>query len=229
MTDPRFDPAHRKALARKNARVMLACSTVVASMVALSFAAVPLYELFCQVTGFGGTTQVAEAELDESQATGRTMTVRFNADTDPRLPWQFDADQTSIDVEIGRSNLTYYRIDNRTARTTAGVAAYNVTPLKAGKYFHKVQCFCFDEQILEAGDGMDMPVLFYVDPAILEDRQMEDVDTITLSYTFFPADTGDLNEKIGDYYDEQGVAQPTKASAVSAPASNQPDKGLIDG
>ncbi|MEM6902489.1 MAG: cytochrome c oxidase assembly protein, partial [Pseudomonadota bacterium] len=140
LTDPRFDPAYRRQLARKNARMMLICSSVVAGMVSLSFAAVPLYELFCQVTGFGGTTQVAEAELDESQATGRTMTVRFNADTDPRLPWNFDAEQTTIDVEIGRSNLTYYRIDNRTARTTAGVASYNVTPLKAGKYFHKVQC-----------------------------------------------------------------------------------------
>ncbi|MEM6903582.1 MAG: cytochrome c oxidase assembly protein, partial [Pseudomonadota bacterium] len=141
-----------------------------------------------------------------------------------------------LDQPIMTRYLLHYAPDNaslviRLAMGELGLpAAYNVTPLKAGKYFHKVQCFCFDEQILEAGDGMDMPVLFYVDPAILEDRKMADVDTITLSYTFFPADTGDLNERIGDYYDEKGVAQPTKASLEGAAATaNQPDKGPIDG
>ncbi|MEO0391746.1 MAG: cytochrome c oxidase assembly protein [Pseudomonadota bacterium] len=195
--DPRRD---QQALAAKNARTMLYCMTFVALMVGVSFAAVPLYELFCRVTGFGGTTQVADAELDDSAATGRMISVRFNADTDPRLPWKFQAEQTEIDVEIGRSAMAYYTIENRTARPSTGMAVYNVTPLKAGKYFHKVQCFCFDEQTLEAGAAVDMPVLFYVDPEILEDRKMNDVDTITLSYTFFNAGE-DLQDKVGAFYE----------------------------
>lgn len=190
--------ARQQALAKKNARTLGMTLLFVAGMVGVSFAAVPLYDLFCRVTGFGGTTQVAEAELGEDAATGRMITVRFNADTDPRLPWNFQAEQTEVDIEIGRSAMAYYTIQNRVARPSTGMAVYNVTPLKAGKYFHKVQCFCFDEQTLEPGADMDMPVLFYVDPAILEDRKMNDVDTITLSYTFFNAGD-DLQQKVGDF------------------------------
>ena len=192
--------AKQRALAKKNARTLGITLFFVFGMIGVSFAAVPLYDLFCRVTGFGGTTQVADAELGEGAATGRMIKVRFNADTDPRLPWQFTAEQTEVEVEIGRSAMAYYTIENRVARPSTGMAVYNVTPLKAGQYFHKVQCFCFDEQTLEAGAKMDMPVLFYVDPAILEDRKMNDVDTITLSYTFFNAGD-DLQQKVDGFYE----------------------------
>ncbi len=200
--EPQPQPFDRDALAAKNRRVMAICLTCVAVMVGVSFAAVPLYNLFCSVTGFGGTTQVSDAVLDEDAATGRTIKVRFNADTDPHLPWNFKPEQTEIEIEIGRSAMAYYSAENRTARPVTGMAVYNVTPLKAGKYFHKVQCFCFNQQTLAAGENVDMPVLFFVDPSILEDRKMSDVETITLSYTFFEADNeDDLQDKVDGFYE----------------------------
>jgi len=156
---------------------------VVAGMVGLSYASVPLYRLFCQVTGFGGTTQVAK------EATGpvgeRTITVRFDAGTAGGMPWDFRPAQREIRVRIGEEALAFYEAVNPTARAIVGNATYNVTPDKAGRYFSKIACFCFTEQRLEAGQSVDMPVSFFVDPSILEDRKMDDVTTITLSYTFF--------------------------------------------
>ena len=214
--DPRVA---QQALAKKNARTLVITLACVFGMIGVSFAAVPLYDLFCRVTGFGGTTQVSETELDDSAATGRMITVRFNADTDPRLPWKFEAEQTEVEIEIGRSAMAYYTIENRVARPSTGMAVYNVTPLKAGQYFHKVQCFCFDEQTLEAGAKMDMPVLFYVDPAILEDRKMNDVDTITLSYTFFNAGD-DLQDKVGEFYEMSEATGAMVGEHVGKPQTN---------
>jgi cytochrome c oxidase assembly protein subunit 11 len=158
-------------------------ASVVVGMLGLTAAAVPLYQLFCQVTGYGGTTQRAEAapggELEQ------TITVRFNADIDPDLPWSFQPEQRQIEVRVGEQNLAFYGARNRSDHPIVGQATYNVTPFKAAPYFSKIACFCFDEQVLQPGEEVDMPVSFYVDPGILSDPDTQDVRTITLSYTFF--------------------------------------------
>ena len=156
---------------------------VVAGMVGLSFAAVPLYRVFCQVTGYGGTTQRAEAA--PAAVGDRVVTVRFNADVDPNLPWRFEPEQTAVTVKVGEQQLAFFKATNLSNEPVVGQAVFNVTPLKAGLYFDKVQCFCFSEQRLEPGQSADMPVTFFVDPDIVKDRNLDDVQTITLSYTFF--------------------------------------------
>ncbi|HUC62130.1 MAG TPA: cytochrome c oxidase assembly protein [Alphaproteobacteria bacterium] len=156
---------------------------LVAGMVGLSFAAVPLYRLFCQATGFEGTTQRAAAAPGAEGS--RIVTVRFNADVDPSLPWRFEPEQTAISVRVGEQATAYFRAQNLSDRPIVGSAVYNVTPLKSGAYFDKVQCFCFTEQRLEPGQVQDMPVTFFVDPSIVKDREQDDVRTVTLSYTFY--------------------------------------------
>lgn len=170
---------------RRNARTGVVLTGIVAGMIGLSFASVPLYRLFCQVTGYGGTTQVAEAA--PGAVAERVIKVRFNADTAPGLPWTFKPVQREIALKIGESGLAYYRARNLADQAVTGTSTFNVTPLKAGQYFSKVQCFCFTEQRLEAGQELDMAVSFFVDPEILSDRNLDDVKTITLSYTFFRA------------------------------------------
>jgi cytochrome c oxidase assembly protein subunit 11 len=165
------------------ALTVVALAGVMAGMLGLTAAAVPLYRLFCQATGYGGTTQRAEAAPE--QGLERTITVRFNADVDPDLPWSFAPEQRQIEVRIGEQSLAFYRARNRSDHAIVGQATYNVTPFKAGPYFSKIACFCFEEQVLQPGQEVDMPVSFYVDPAILDDRNTRDVHTITLSYTFF--------------------------------------------
>jgi len=179
-------PDPHAEMTRKNARLGLCVLGVVILMIGLSFAAVPLYGVFCRVTGFGGTTQTANA-LPET-ILERTVTIQFNADTSPNMPWVFEPEQRKIEIKLGQQGLTAYSARNKTNRPTSGNALYNVTPLKAGKYFHKIQCFCFDEQTLKPHEEVSMPVLFYVDPAMDKDPNMEDVHTITLSYTFYPAE-----------------------------------------
>ena len=173
------------AAKRRNARTGVVLTGIVAGMIGLSFASVPLYRLFCQVTGYGGTTQVAEAA--PGAVAERVIKVRFNADTAPGLPWYFKPVQREIALKVGESGLAYYRARNLAAVAVTGTSTFNVTPLKAGQYFSKVQCFCFTEQRLEAGQELDMAVSFFVDPEILSDRNLDDVKTITLSYTFFRA------------------------------------------
>ncbi|HAY48588.1 MULTISPECIES: cytochrome c oxidase assembly protein [Thalassospira] len=170
----------------QNRKILFSCVFVVGAMVGLAYASVPLYKLFCQVTGFGGTTQVAtEAPVEVSE---KTIKVRFNADVNSGLNWQFKPEQREITVRLGEDNLAYYMAENMSVQPITGQAVYNVTPLKAGQYFNKIACFCFDEQTLEPGQRVDMPVSFYVDPAIAEDINTQDVKTITLSYTFFKAE-----------------------------------------
>jgi cytochrome c oxidase assembly protein subunit 11 len=166
-----------------NKRLGLMLVGVVAGMAGLAYASVPLYQLFCQVTGYGGTTQVATALPEKTSE--RMITVRFNADVDPHLPWAFQPVEREMTLRVGESGLAFFRAQNLSARGTVGTAAFNVTPQKAGQYFNKVQCFCFTEQHLAAGGSMDMPVSFFVDPAIDEDPNLQEVKTITLSYTFF--------------------------------------------
>ena len=187
-------------LTRKNARTGLIVLSVVFAMIVLSFASVPLYRLFCQVTGFGGTTQIADSL--PSEIIDRTVTVKFNANISRNMGWKFAPEEREIDVKLGQRGLTAYSSYNPAKTATAGMATYNVTPLKAGKYFHKIQCFCFDQQVLQAGERVSMPVLFYVDPTMADDPHMDDVHTITLSYTFFNAESEELDEALEAFYNE---------------------------
>lgn len=192
MTQER-DAQRRRA---RNARTALGLSLVVCAMIGLSFASVPLYRIFCQVTGYGGTTQVA-GSVPET-VSERRITVRFNADVNPQLPWSFEPIDRAVTLRVGEPGLAFFRAVNLTDRPTSGTATFNVTPLKAGQYFDKTQCFCFDEQHLAAGEAAEMGVSFFIDPAILEDRNLDDVKTITLSYTFFRSLDDNDDEGAGD-------------------------------
>ncbi len=174
-------PAPRK----RNAATAAAALGIVVVMGGLAYASVPLYRWFCQVTGYGGTTQVAVAAPEELHE--RSVTVRFNADVNSALPWRFQPVERRVKVRLGEERLAFYRAKNLADRPVTGTATFNVTPAKAGPYFAKLDCFCFTEQTLEAGRSVDMPVSFYVDPELALDRNLDDVTTITLSYTFFAA------------------------------------------
>lgn len=175
--------------ARAKGATALVLIAIVAGMAGASFAAVPLYRLFCQVTGFAGTTQTAVAA--PAEALDRVMTVRFNADVGKRLPWRFRPAQGPLELRVGEQGLAYFTAANTSEETVTGHAVFNVTPLKAGRYFTKVQCFCFDKQVLAPGETARMPVTFFVDPEIANNPNLDDVSTITLSYTFFRTDAGD--------------------------------------
>ena len=168
---------------RRNAALGLVLGGLVFGMVGLAFASVPLYRLFCQVTGYGGTTQVSEAA--PAEAGERIVKVRFNADVHRDLPWRFWPEQREVTLRVGEPGLVFYGAENLSARAVVGTATFNVTPLKAGQYFSKVQCFCFDEQELAPGETARLGISFYVDPAIAQDRNLDEVTAITLSYTFF--------------------------------------------
>lgn len=159
---------------------------VVVLMVGLSFASVPLYRIFCQVTGFAGTTQVAAKGSDV--VLDRTIQVRFNASTDNAMPWTFQPLVQTVDLKIGETGLAFYEAHNPTGRTITGTAVYNVTPDSVGAYFTKIDCFCFTEQTLAPGQRVQMPVTYFVDPSIVNDPEARGVHTITLSYTFFEAE-----------------------------------------
>lgn len=167
-------------LNRKLARQL---ALIAMGMIMLSFAAVPLYRLFCQVTGFGGTPRIVE-RLSEN-VLPREMTITFVANTDPNLPWKFTPDQEKTTVHVGESRLISYLAENQSNHDVSGMATYNVTPYAAGRYFNKVQCFCFEKQTLNAGQRVHMPVSFFIDPAIQDDPELRDLTNITLSYTFF--------------------------------------------
>lgn len=156
---------------------------LLAAMGVLVYYAVPLYQLFCQITGYGGTTQAA---LEAPGAVSdREVTVSFDANVNPALPWRFRPAQRAVTLPVGEERLAFYEARNTSDEFVVGSATFNVTPAKAGQYFVKIDCFCFTEQSLEPGQRVDMPVTFYVDPAILDDPNMDDVDDITLSYTFY--------------------------------------------
>ena len=169
----------------KNRKVALLFATLVVAMVGLAYASVPLYRMFCQATGFGGTTQRAEAAPEAT--IDRHMKIIFDANTAPSLPWTFEPVQRSLIVKVGEENFAYYRATNRADHSITGTAVFNVTPDTAGAYFNKIQCFCFTEQTLKPGQSIELPVSFFVDPAIVDDHGMDKVATITLSYTFYPA------------------------------------------
>ncbi|NNU79727.1 cytochrome c oxidase assembly protein [Halovulum dunhuangense] len=156
---------------------------VVAFMGAMSFAAVPLYDWFCRVTGYGGATNTASADSD--RVLDQTIRIRFDASLDRDMPWEFRPAQREVEVRIGETGLAFYEAYNPTDRPIAGTASYNVTPYSAGRYFSKIQCFCFEMQVLQPGERVQMPVTYYVDPEIVNDREAKFVHTITLSYTFY--------------------------------------------
>lgn len=177
--------APQAALASRHRAVALSCAVFVTAMVGAAYAAVPLYNWFCRTTGFGGTPIVATKAPDAPIA--REITVRFDGNVADGLPWQFAPDQTSIRIRIGETTLFHYTAKSMATGDTEGIASYNISPPEAASYFNKLQCFCFTNQTLSAGEKMDMPVVFFIDPAIDQDPQFRSLDTITLSYTFFPA------------------------------------------
>jgi cytochrome c oxidase assembly protein subunit 11 len=169
---------------RRDVLVAGACGVFVAAMVGAAYAAVPLYNWFCRTTGFGGTPQVATAA--PADILDRKLKVRFDANVAGGLPWRFEPEQNSIEVKVGEVVTVSYRVVNESARETVGIASYNVSPPTAGAYFSKINCFCFTDQRLKAGETRDMAVVFFVAPDIVKDSEQDGVETITLSYTMYP-------------------------------------------
>ena len=169
--------------ARRNTFLAGVLFAVMLGMVGMSFAAIPLYRLFCAATGYGGTPNIGAAAAPGSN--GETIRVRFNADINPDLPWTFAPDQVEVSLKLGDEQVAFYHAANKSSRPVTGMALYNVTPEKAGKFFHKTACFCFNKQTLSPKQSMEFPVSFWVDPAIRTDPNTADVKVITLSYTFF--------------------------------------------
>jgi cytochrome c oxidase assembly protein subunit 11 len=165
-------------------RTAMMLALIALAMVGLGFASVPLYRLFCQVTGFNGTTQ--RGLKAPGAISGKTMTIRFDANHAPNLPWSFKPEQPTQGVTVGEREQAIFVATNNGSKPVTGTATFNVTPTQAGKYFTKIQCFCFTQQTLQPGESARMPVIYYVDPKILDDADARDVEEITLSYTFYP-------------------------------------------
>jgi cytochrome c oxidase assembly protein subunit 11 len=185
MTQHNHSPAQKQAMRK----TVITCLGVVFGMVGLAYASVPLYDLFCRVTGFGGTPMVGAA--DAGTVLEETVRVRFDSNVARALPWDFRAERPVVQTQIGQTETVFYRVANTAEHPVNGMATYNVSPENAGQYFVKLQCFCFEENTLEAGEVMDSAVVFYVDPAIVDDPEFESMRTITLSYTYWPAVGGD--------------------------------------
>ncbi|MEM6621376.1 MAG: cytochrome c oxidase assembly protein [Pseudomonadota bacterium] len=168
---------------RSHRKTLIPIIGVVLGMTAMAWAAVPLYDLFCRVTGYGGTTQQVASASD--RVLDQSVTVRFDASLSNEMAWEFSPSQTSMEVRIGETGLAFYEAYNPTSRPITGTASFNVTPLSVGGYFAKIECFCFQEQTLQPGERVQMPVTFYVDPDMVDDATTARVHTITLSYTFF--------------------------------------------
>jgi cytochrome c oxidase assembly protein subunit 11 len=196
MTTPQDD------LVRKNQRAGLIVLAVIFGMLLLSFASVPLYRLFCQVTGFGGMPSIDPDAVAE-RVLERDITIRFNADVAQGMPWSFKADDPAVTLKIGEKGLTSFKAKNLTSQPVEGTAIFNVLPLGAGKYFHKTQCFCFGRQSLAGGQEAHMPIAFFVDPDIVNDPDLKDIKTITLSYTFFRADSKALENAMQELYNSR--------------------------
>jgi cytochrome c oxidase assembly protein subunit 11 len=208
-TTPTSDPSHPSAAKRKSGSIGITaalCVVFVAAMVGASFAAVPLYRVFCQVTGYGGTTRVAK--VAPATIGDRTVTVLFDANVSNGLGWSFRPAQRSLQVKLGAVAQATFIAENRTAYTETGTAAFNVAPDEVGQYFNKLQCFCFTDQTLQPGQTAELGVTFFVDPSYAKDGDLDTTSTITLSYTFYPA-----------------VVQPAP-KPVAAAASTTPAKAL---
>jgi len=198
-------------IARRNRRVAAIAALVALAMLALGFAAVPLYRLFCQATGFAGTTQRASAVAAGKvrAVAGRTISIRFDGNVAGGLPWEFRPEQVTATVGIGSRTMAFYEARNRSARPITGRATFNVSPEQAGRYFTKIACFCFTEQTLRPGEQVRMPVVYFVDPAILADPAARDIEQITLSYTF---------------YEDRAAAESPRLAQADTPADKPLDR-----
>lgn len=177
------------ALSYRNRRTGLLALGFALLMLGMGYAAVPLYDLFCRVTGFGGTTQRADAaQAAAVKVSSQTITVRFDGNVDRDMPWRFGPEQITQTMRIGERRMAFYKARNLSGKPVTGVASFNVAPEQAGKYFNKIHCFCFNRQTLQPGQEVDMPVNYYVDPAILDDPDARNISEITLSYTFHVAE-----------------------------------------
>ncbi len=177
-------------IAQRNRRVAIAAAGFALATLGLGFASVPLYRIFCEYTGFDGTTQRATVADAPLKATGRIINVRFDANTATMLPWSFKPEKEVARVAVGARQLAFFVAENKASYPVKGTATFNVTPAQAGQYFTKIQCFCFTEQTLKPGERVRMPVIYYVDPKLLDDPDARDISEITLSYTFYPVDSG---------------------------------------
>ena len=175
---------------RRNRRTLVAMAGIGLAMLALGFASVPLYRIFCQTTGFGGTTQRAAADVKLTPVAGRTMSIRFDSNVQPGMPWEFRPEHRTDTVTVGARDMAIFIAKNLSDKPVTGTASFNVTPTQAGAYFTKLQCFCFTQQTLQPGEEVRMPVIYYVDPKILQDPDNKDTQQITLSYTFYPVEQG---------------------------------------
>ena len=195
---------------KRNGMTAAALFAVTGGMVGLAFASVPLYQLFCQVTGYGGTPKIG-AIASEAVVSDRVIKIRFDANTNGELPWVFKPKQRQVTVKLGESRLAFYTAKNMGERAVTGTATYNVAPYKAAKYFSKIDCFCFSEQTLAPGEELPMPVEFIVDPEIFNDPNTRELRTITLSYTFFPTTAGE--PPVDDKTSNARVHRTTKEAA----------------
>lgn len=174
--------------AKRIRRTALACAGFAAGMIGLAYASAPLYDLFCRVTGYDGTPVVGTAGA--SRVVERTVSVRFDANVSPGLSWRFAPETPQVEAKLGETKTVFYRVRNDGSTARSGIATFNVQPGQAGAFFIKLQCFCFTEQTLQPGETMDFPVAFYIDPSLAEDTNLQDLSSITLSYTYFPAKNG---------------------------------------
>jgi cytochrome c oxidase assembly protein subunit 11 len=205
-------------MSRRNRLTVGVLTGVVAGMIALSFAAVPLYGVFCRATGFGGTTQrVAQGA---GQTVDRTIEIRFNTDVNNELPWDFRPNQRSVTLKLGETGMATFHAHNKGAVAIVGTAVYNVTPEKAGLYFDKIQCFCFTQQMLRPQESADLPVAFFIDPAMVKDHNLDDVSVITLSYTFYKAKSQAFDRAI-DAGQPEPATKPEPAAKPPAGAASQ--------
>jgi cytochrome c oxidase assembly protein subunit 11 len=184
----------------KKARFGLIAALIPFCMLGAAYASVPLYQLFCQITGYGGTTQIATQAANHVLA--RTIKVRFDANTAPGVPWSFIPEKPVVELKLGENGLAFYKVKNNSNVPVTAVATYNVTPHKVGPYFQKLECFCFQDRTLQPGEEMELPVIFYVDPALATDKNVKEVTEVTLSYTFFKAGSAELAQN------QTGVAAP---------------------
>lgn len=191
------------ALDRKS-RFGLMAALIPLGMLGAAYGAVPLYQLFCQVTGYGGTTQIATQAADK--VLDRTVKIRFDANVAPEVPWTFVPEKREIDIKLGENGLAFYKVTNTSNQPVTAVATYNVTPHKVGPYFQKLECFCFQDRTLQPGETMELPVIFYVDPSLAEAPNVDDVTAITLSYTFFRAGSQEFAAATAG---ASGAARPT--------------------
>ena len=204
----------KSVVRRRNGRLAAGLACVVIGMTAMSFAAVPLYDLFCRVTGYGGTTQRAESASD--RIGDLRVKVQFDARLNTGMPWQFRPMQREITLRVGEQGMAFYEAVNPTDGPVMGISTFNVTPAKAGQYFNKIECFCFTEQTLAPGERVEMPVAFFVDPALAEDPATRDVKTITLSYTFFRSlDDMPKPGAVGDEVADAGAASDSSIPNVA--------------